>query len=168
MNPNGSDMPRTGEVTELPDALRWQLRALREDAVPGRDLWSGIAARLEPQARPVRTPPTRTPWLALAASLLLVVGVAGIWQGRLRDGDATQAALVEARRLSTDYRQALDSLPVAAEQSRTLAPALDELDRSAAQIRRALARDPDSRLLLEQLRRTYARRLELSQRALVG
>ena len=93
---------------------------------------------------------------------------AGIWQGHLREGDAGQAALVEARRLSTDYRQALEALPPEAEKSPSLAPAIHELDRSAAQIRRALARDPDSRLLLEQLRRTYARRLELSQRALVG
>ena len=45
-----------------------------------------------------------------------------------------------------------------------LKPAFDELDRNAALIREALARDPDSRLLLEQLRRTYARRLALAQR----
>lgn len=166
MNTNDSSPSRGEDTADPPDALRWQLRALREDAMPGRELWPGIAARLEPHG--TRQPQMRTPWLALAASLLLVAGVVGIWQGRVREGDTGQAVLVEARRLSTDYRQALDSLPADAEQSRTLAPALHELDRSAAQIRRALARDPDSRLLLEQLRRTYARRLELSQRALVG
>lgn len=148
----------------LPEELRWHLRAQRRDAMPARDLWPGIAARLEPA--PAVQP--RTPWLALAASLLLVAGVAGIWPGRVREGDAGQAALAEARRLSTDYRQALDALPAEASRPPALAPAIDELDRSAAQIRRALARDPDSRLLLEQLRRTYARRLALSQRVLVG
>lgn len=147
----------------LPEGLRWQLRAQRRDTAPARDLWPGIASRLEPAPAP-----QRTPWLALAASLLLVAGVAGIWPGRIREGDAGQAALAEARRLSTDYRQALDALPAEASRPPALAPAIDELDRSAAQIRRALARDPDSRLLLEQLRRTYARRLALSQRVLVG
>lgn len=165
MNPNENE-PRDTLDGDLPDGLRWRLRALRQDAAPQRDLWAGIAPRL--QARPPAARPVRTPWLALAASLLLVAGVTGIWQGRLREADPAQAALVEARRMSTDYRQALDALPADAARSRTLAPALDELDRSAAQIRRALARDPDSRLLLEQLRRTYARRLELSQRAFVG
>ena len=28
------------------DALRWQLRALRQDAPPSRDLWPDIAAKL--------------------------------------------------------------------------------------------------------------------------
>jgi hypothetical protein len=163
MNDDRFDRAGAGE---LPDALRWQLRALRQDLPPERDLWAGVAPRLDIRAVP--TPATRTPWLALAASLLLVVGVAGIWQGRIHELDAGQAALVEARRLSDDYRQALDALPADAARSPALAPAIDELDRSAAQIRRALARDPDSRLLLEQLRRTYTRRIELSQRAIVG
>ncbi len=155
-----------GADAAFPDALRWQLHALRQDVTPSRDLWTGIAPRLATAS--LRKAPMRTPWLGLAASLLLVAGIAGIGAGHMREGDAAQTALVEARRLSADYRQALDALPMGAAQSRTLAPAFDELDRSAAQIRRALARDPDSRLLLEQLRRTYARRLELSQRVLVG
>jgi hypothetical protein len=46
----------------------------------------------------------------------------------------------------------------------TLQPTFDELDRNAALILDALAHDPDSRLLLDQLRRTYARRLALAQR----
>jgi len=40
------------------------------------------------------------------------------------------------------------------------------LDRSAAEIREALRRDPGSRLLLQRLRDTYTRRLALSRRAL--
>ncbi|MNP82071.1 hypothetical protein D3C76_1805950 [compost metagenome] len=45
-----------------------------------------------------------------------------------------------------------------------LQPVFDDLDRNAGLILQALARNPDSRLLLEQLRRTYARRLALAQR----
>lgn len=165
MTMNDHDIRAAGEG-EHPDALRWQLRAMRQDVEPTRDLWAGVVPRLE--ARPPERAPVRTPWLALAASLLLVAGVAGIWQGRVREMDAGQAALVESRRMSSDFREALAAMPNDAERSSMLAPAIDELDRSAAQIRRALARDPDSRLLLEQLRRTYARRIELSQRAIVG
>lgn len=43
LHPRGPE--RAGEG-ELPDALRWQLRALRRDQPPARDLWAGIAARL--------------------------------------------------------------------------------------------------------------------------
>ena len=151
---------------ELPDALRWQLRAMRQDELPSRDLWSTLEPRLAPRAADRK--PARTPWLAMAASLLLVVGIAGIWRGQQGEGDSAQLALVESRHLSTDYRRALEALPADARRSGALAPGLQELDRSAAEIRRALARDPDSRLLLEQLRRTYTRRIELSQRVLVG
>jgi hypothetical protein len=42
--------------------------------------------------------------------------------------------------------------------------AFGELDRSAAQILTAIDRDPHAVFLLEQLRRTYARRLQLTQR----
>jgi hypothetical protein len=49
-----------------------------------------------------------------------------------------------------------------------MAPALHELDRSVAQIRRAIAADPGSVFLLEQLRRTYELRLNLTQRAALG
>jgi hypothetical protein len=45
-------------------------------------------------------------------------------------------------------------------------PGLEALDRSAAEIREALQRNPDSRLLLQRLRDTYTRRLALSRRAL--
>ena len=47
------------------------------------------------------------------------------------------------------------------------APALHALDQSAAEIRHAIATDPQARFLLEQLRRTYARRLALTQRAVM-
>ena len=40
-------------------------------------------------------------------------------------------------------------------------PGIEALDRSADEIRTALQRDPNSRLLLERLRSTYSRRLAL-------
>jgi hypothetical protein len=74
----------------------------------------------------------------------------------------------EAEAMTREYRAALHELQASAPASATPRPeqpALRELDRSARQIRTALARDPEARFLLERLRRTYSLRLELTQRA---
>ena len=162
------------------DALRLQLRGLRRDVAPGADLWPGIAARiaqpqaahaapvarLQPRSRAVRF----APW-ALAASLVLAVGVA--WQQRpaieapapvAQAAPQMQLLPRAADAMAREYEAALRELqaggrPVASD------TALHELDRSARQIRTALARDPQSRLLFQQLRSTYEKRLQLTQRA---
>jgi len=149
---------------ELPDSLRWQLRALRQDAVPSHDLWPGIAARLSTQP-PVRRPQRWLRSVALAASLVLAVGTVG-WFARTGDiaPAAPEPTLVqrEAEGLTLQYQAALQE--VQAPTPAVLQPTVEALDRDVALIRAALARDPDSVRLLEQLRRTYARRLELAQR----
>ena len=109
------------------------------------------------------------PWLgrlALAASVSLAIGLA--WQ--LGAPSAApfdpQAALVqrEAEAMTREYQAALGQL-AGAPMPDPIAPALATLDRSAAEIRAALDADPNATYLLGQLRRTYARRLELTQRA---
>lgn len=165
--------------------LRLALRGLRQDADPGRDLWPGIAARIAalPRQAPA-TPAQRTQrWLwplATAASLLLAVGVTWKMQPATLSPDMQGAAIAttatgagrpgplvqrEAENLTVQYRAALRELdPQAVPDG--WQPGLEALDRSAAEIRGALQRDPDSRLLLERLRDTYTRRLALSRRAL--
>lgn len=155
----------------LPDALRWQLRAMRRDELPRVDPWPGIAARLaEPRAESLTTPaarPTAPRWglpVALAATLALALGFAGWWQAA---PSSIEPSLVqqEANGLTRQYQAAfaeVDAVPAPA--ALAVQPAFDELDRSAQLILDALARDPDSRLLLEQLRRTYSHRLALAQR----
>lgn len=152
------------------DALRWQLRALRKDVPPQRDLWPDIAARIAatPQEAPVQTTGRNKRWFApaaMAASLLLAVGV--VWQGGLLPGSASPGDPLmrqEASALTHEYQGALQTMPQTRSSS-AYAPALRDLDRSAAKILVALEHDPDARFLLEQLRRTYARRLALTQRA---
>jgi hypothetical protein len=153
------------EDRALPDALRWQLRAQRRDVAPPVDLWPGIAARLQPQATPRAA--SRMPRFALAASVLLSIAAGGFVYESRTEAPASTVAHREAQSMTREYDRALQAMPQASAPSE-LAPAFTELDRSAREIRRALQRDPDSRLLLEQLRRTYSLRLALSQRVLVG
>lgn len=188
MNPN--DHNPTQEQTrddDMTDALRWQLRSLRRDALPQRDLWAGISERIAAEAIPpapsnvVTLPPRnakRFAWLALAASITLAVGIG--WQLRpaspieataptiaqtvRHPGDPTAALIArEANAMTWEYKAALreidaHNMPVAD------ARALRQLDRSAALVRSALTQDPDARFLLEQLQKLYAQRLALTQR----
>ena len=148
------------DTTQISDTLRWQLRALRCDEAPGRDLWPGIVAALAVQRR--------RSWLAPAAiaASLLMVGMVSWWQGtRMPVTSASSATLVqrEADGLTRHYQAALrEFAPLSSPGS--LQPTFIVLDRDAALIRAALEESPDSRLLLEQLRRTYAHRLALVQR----
>ncbi|MGY3264985.1 hypothetical protein [Lysobacter sp. HA35] len=163
MNHDDNDRIPLDEDRALPDALRWQLRAQRRDIAPATDLWPDISARLStPAPRATR----RTPYFAMAATVLLAIG-AGTLVQRLSP-PTVEPVHREAQKLTKEYDRALRSMPNATASSTELAPAIGELDRSARQIRSALERDPDSRLLLDQLRRTYALRLSLSQRAVVG
>jgi hypothetical protein len=148
----------------LGDHLRWQLRALRRDRAPARDLWPRIAAALPARNRLSR----RQSWAgaAIAAGLLLAVGALGWWQGARAPSTSLRAGTLvqrEADGLTRQYQAAmLELAPVAPPGS--LQPTFAVLDRNAALIRDALSQAPDSRLLLAQLRRTYARRLALAQR----
>ena len=146
--------------------LRWQLRQLPRDIEPPQDLWPGIAARLQ-AAPPARKGRAGLWALALAASLCLAVGLA--WQSPSAPSSDPETQLVqrEAQALTREYQTALsqfDGAPLPA----PIEPALATLDQSVAQIRLAMARDPDARYLLDQLRRTYSLRLSLTQRAVTG
>ena len=173
----------------LPDALRWELRALRKDAEPATDLWPSIAHRIAATPQIAGAPTAaRVAWrrlapLATAASLALAMGIA--WQLRPAEAPGTapgtapttapaiasasdpHAQLIarEAQALTLEYQAALREIDAnRPAQARPAAPELQILDRSAAQIRTALSRDPDARFLLDRLQRTYTRRLEITQR----
>jgi hypothetical protein len=157
----------------LDSRTRWALRDLRRDIAPGRDLWPQIATRIATgtpvvmAARAARPSPRRFAPLALAASLLLAVGVAWqVWPPRQSATQPTaQLIQAEAHAMTREYNAALREVEASVPQAETMQePALRDLDRSAAQIRTALTRDPDARFLLERLRHTYSLRLALTQR----
>lgn len=157
---------------ENDDALRWQLKQLRRDIEPQDDLWPGIAVRIAgaPQtaAAPRRARTRRfAPW-AMAASLLLAVGV--VWQMLPATQPPPSAGNAIIRQQAVSMTLAYENALARLQQAQThpeMDSAFGELDRGAAQILSAIDRDPDARFLIEQLRRTYARRLQLTQRALM-
>jgi hypothetical protein len=147
--------------------LRWQLRQLPREIEPARDLWPDIAARIE--RRPANTPRRWLAGLAIAASLLLSAGL--VWRMQPSQATATDPDAVivkaKARAISDEYQAALrqyQGAPMAPEYSASL----QSLDQSLVEIHRAIAADPRSVFLLEQLQKTYSRRLALTQRAVTG
>lgn len=161
------------EGTQVDPTLRWQLHELRRDLQPQADLWPGIAARIAAPPRQA-APPDKArahrfvPW-AMAASVLLAVGV--VW--RMMPAAPTQAPAdnpvirQQAVSMALDYERAFARLQQQADTRPEMHGAFGELDRSAAQILSAIDDDPNAAFLLEQLRRTYARRLQLTQRAIM-
>ncbi|MET0814968.1 MAG: anti-sigma factor [Pseudoxanthomonas sp.] len=158
--------------THEEENLRWQLRGMRREVEPQADLWPGIAARIAAtpqQSAAADRPRARgfAPW-AMAASVLLAVGV--VWQmmpSTTQQAPAGNPVIrQQAVAMALDYERAFARM-----QQGDVHPemhgAIGELDRGAAQILTAIDRDPDAAFLLEQLRRTYARRLQLTQRAVM-
>ena len=155
------------DIDEAGEALQQALRELRRDRLPDRDLWPQIHARIAapaPAAAWRRAPHRLAPW-AMAASIVL--GMAVAWRLQPPPAPSPQAGLIshEAQAMTREYRGALKVIAASAPSSVGADPALRELDRSAEQIRSALAKDPDARFLLDRLRHTYAMRLALTQRA---
>jgi hypothetical protein len=160
--------------------LRFRLRQLPREIEPGRDLWPGIEARLQPASR--RRFPAWTGGLALAASVLAAVVAFQVLRAPAANApvanapapvaapvapsESAEAELVqaEARALTIAYEGALAEY-AAAPMPDAVKPGLAELDASARDIRLALEASPGSTHLLQMLQRTYARRIELTHRA---
>ena len=160
---------------DLSAALRLQLRGLRRDALPQRDLWPDIASQLSTRDRetpPVAEAPRRRALPALAAAAVLVLAAGIGWLQRpgadatltRTDHDLAAAPLVvEADAMTREYQGALREIAA-------MLPAVDDhvalsqLDASAHTVREALAQDPDAYFLLQRLQRIYAQRLSLTQR----
>ena len=149
--------------------LRWQLRQLPRELELPTDLWPAIEAgiRREPARRTRRWPAA----LAAAATFLLA---AGLYLRMSAPAPGPEAPPLEAKIVSTEARAISNEYQAALRQFEgaplppQVEPSIAALDRSVAQIQSAIVADPDSVFLLEQLRRTYDRRLQLTQRAIAG
>jgi len=153
---------------------RWQLRQLPREREPSRDLWAGIAAAIEGPRLAAAPARGRGAWRAagsaIAATVLLAAFGMGLAQPRLlatvglrTEPTRHELVLKEAAAMRQRYQAELAKFrdkPVPADVTR----ALIELDQSADKIMVALNAHPDAAFLLDQLHRTYARRLELTKR----
>lgn len=149
-------------------ALRLALVGLRQEEAPAHDLWPGIEARLTVVPAKVAARKHRIWPLAMAASMLLALGLA--WHGGLSPASKVPVHVPdngvlpeEALAMTRQHQAALLELDLYVPAS--WRPGLDALDRSAEQVLAALRERPDSMRLLDQLRHIYARRIALSRRA---
>ncbi len=158
------------------DELRWTLRQLPREREPSRDLWPAIAAAIgAPNTLFVDKPqPAASHWLRWTSAIAAVLVLAGVGLSLARPGllhsvfpsrrnSEHVLVLQEADAIRNRYQAELSQFrgsPVPED----FVSALRVLDVSAENIRSALDRQPDAVFLLGQLRHTYARRLELTQR----
>jgi hypothetical protein len=161
-----------------------RLQALRTDAQPSRDLWTGIVGRLEtprpavgePAAAPRRAP-RAWPW-AIAAGLLLALGTTGLLVRRDAGTPAPALAqqptvpwtLVHMQALDATYDGALRSTrgDRSVEERAVLLPpdlagATAELDAACEEIETALRANPGATYLLHRLKRTHEQRLRVAR-----
>ncbi|HET7557234.1 MAG TPA: hypothetical protein VFK08_04085 [Rhodanobacteraceae bacterium] len=132
---------------------RRKLRALAQPVEPQRELWAGIAARIETQAR---APHRRRQWLALAASLAcaaVIIGVVGVRmlhspQPATAPAQIAAAANAPARWKPSDPR---------------LRGAAVELRAAQGELRQALAIAPNSPYLQRLLHNTEHQQSRLRQ-----
>ena len=155
--------------------LRRQLRELRREREPSQDLWADIAERIASNSSPASASPNSARHLwwapALAASAVFAALLLGVSNRspdeasspRQRQYAAFASSLSRnADALALEYEAALTSLPPIPVPSE-LQSTLQVLDDSAEQLQVALREQPESKFLLGQLRRVYARRLQLSR-----
>jgi anti-sigma factor RsiW len=188
---------------EVCPACRAEAEALREllndvaalplEAVPSRDLWAGIAARIEAPAQvtPISAARRWSPprWLTMAAAAVGLVISSSLITLKVTEDDraetplavgsevrvgAPQTALVAFQPAENDYQRAIGDLQrvltarrgaLAPETMETLETNLRIIDEAIRQSRAALEKDPNSRELTNMLSDAYGKKLNVLQQA---
>lgn len=162
------------------------LRALRGDESPARDLWPEIATRLadpaDAEPTPERSPSAPLRWAMAAAVLLAAGAIAWTMKAPMPaapvapsvareapvDRDSPRFVFEQARQMRSEYSTLRGELDRGGEAlSPTADPARYAAERQLAQasgeLMKALALQPNSPYLLRLLRRTEDARLRLSR-----
>jgi len=133
--------------------IQRDLRRMNAPREPQRDLWAGIATRIEATPIATRPPRWRRPAFAAAAGLLLAaVGLATL---RMQAPPSPSFAVEDAHALLRTVKTRAPN-----DDPRLLAAAI-VLDSAHAELQQALAQHPDSPFLVDLLNRTQARRDKL-------
>ena len=154
---------------------------LPRDIAPPAEVWASLRTRVAggpPRAAMRRW---RFGWLATAAAIIIVAGIALLVPGRPGPGKAkAKGAVVTASdpvmhlAVESNYIETVDELRRALETQRaSLSPAtirvlersLATIDTAIAEARRALADDPANQILTKILSANYERKVELLKRA---
>lgn len=141
-------------------AWRHQLRQLRENSEPQRDLWPSIAARIA-----VR--PATQRWrmgLGLAAVLAMACGAGVLGWRSLPHGASTTTASTLVRAGNVDSAPLAWAVPA----DPVLAAAAHDLDSANVELRQALETHPQAVFLVGLLNRTNVQRMRLLQQASAG
>lgn len=158
------------------DDLQARLRALPAERLPPARVWQGIAAQLPAMPMPAPAPvpaavtvlPRRRRWpLRIGLGMAAALGLLMVLPTPVPQSPPPTLVQRQAEAMVVEYQQAMAALP-AAQVGGEWQPALRELDSSVDHIRAALSENPRSRVLLGQLQRTYALRLELTQQAVMA
>ncbi len=181
------------EAEALRDLLH-DVAALPMEATPSRDLWAGIAARIEAPAQvtPISAARRWSPprWLTMAAASVALVVTSSLVTLKVTEDQrlpatpvavgpevrvgAPQTALVAFQPAEHDYKRAIDDLQrVLTARRATLAPETVEtletnlriIDEAIRQSRAALEKDPNSRELTDMLSDAYGKKLNVLQQA---
>ncbi|HEX8362323.1 MAG TPA: zf-HC2 domain-containing protein [Longimicrobium sp.] len=181
------------EVREIQSLLA-EAAALPRGIAPPRDLWAGIAARIEAPAQvtPISAARRWSPprWLTMAAASIALVVTSSLVTLKLTEDQrlpaapvavgsevrvgAPQTALVAFQPAEHDYQRAIDDLQrvltarrgtLAPETVQTLETNLRIIDEAIRQSRAALEKDPNSRELTDMLSDAYGKKLNVLQQA---
>lgn len=134
--------------------IQRDLRRMKAPREPQRDLWSGIAARVE-AAPVVAAPASRWRKPAFAAAACLALAIAAFATVRLSSSPAPSFAAEDARTLLRAVKTRAPN-----DDPRLLAAAI-VLDSAHAELQQAIAQHPDSPFLVDLLNRTQQRRDKL-------
>jgi hypothetical protein len=126
---------------------RRQLRALKRDIEPRRDLWPDIAARLQPHT--ATTSSRRLPWASVAAVVLISLLI-GTMTLRLPISSSIDGGVA----LQTSHWKPSDP---------RLTGAAIEFDAAESEIRLAMQQAPDAGFLHRIQQRTHAQQVRLER-----
>jgi hypothetical protein len=155
--------------------LQKQINALPKEQMPERDLWAGIEIALEKAATPSYVPSnindtastrgTRVPWLAIAASVV-IVGLLGWFGGQTQFNRTSHSQL--AMQISEQHQQYKDALLVNLAGQSTATDnwqeQLADLDEAAAAVKKALQQEPNNNALLKMLQSIHRQQIDLIER----
>jgi hypothetical protein len=156
------------------------LKTLPHAIEPDRDLFPGIAARLETRAAAKSHRRGLFPFAAAAGFTAVAIAAGWMALQRLPNADAPTASVAEsapmmlreARALRAEFDAALVAgtanqwTQVREQADPRFVAAWTELDAAEAELSEALEQDPDARFLLNRLKQVQEQRLHLTQKAL--